>query len=50
MHPLIVVAVPLALIILGMILNSIVLSFDQPPSLPEQDPAKRLAVEREPYR
>ena len=50
MHPLIVVAVPLALITLGMILNSIGLSFDQPPSSPEQDPAKRLAAEREAFR
>ena len=50
MHPLLVVAVPLGLIILGMILNSIGLSFDQPPSSPEQDPAKRLAVEREVFR
>jgi hypothetical protein len=50
MHPLIVVVVPLALITLGMILNSIGLSFDQPPSSPEQDPAKRLAAEREAFR
>lgn len=47
MHPLLVIAVPIVLIILGMILNSIGLSFDQPPSSPEQDPAKRLAAERE---
>jgi hypothetical protein len=30
--------------------DSIGLSFDQPPSSPEQDPAKRLAAERESYR
>ena len=50
MHPLLVVAIPLGLIALGMILNSIGLSFDQPSSSPEQDPTKRLAVEREAYR
>lgn len=50
MHPLLVIAVPLVLIALGMILNSIGLSFDQPPSSPEQDPAKRLAAERETFR
>jgi hypothetical protein len=50
MHPLLVIAVPLLLIVAGMVLNSIGLSFDQPPSSPEQDPAKRLAAEREGYR
>jgi hypothetical protein len=50
MHPLIAVAVPLLLITLGMILNSIGLSFDQPPSSPEQDPVKRLTLEREAFR
>ncbi|HEY7318628.1 MAG TPA: hypothetical protein VIE89_13710 [Candidatus Binatia bacterium] len=33
-----------------MILNSIDLGFDQPPSSPEQDPVKRLTVEKESYR
>lgn len=50
MHPLLVIAVPLILIMLGMILNSIGLAFDQPPSSPEQDPIKRLTAERETYR
>ena len=50
MHPLLVIAVPLVLILIGMILNSFDLSFDQPPSSPEQDPTKRLAAERETYR
>ena len=50
MHPLLIVAIPLVLIILGMILNSIGLSFDQPPSSAEQDPAKRLAAERDAFR
>ena len=50
MNPLWVVAIPLVLVIAGMVLNSIGLSFDQPPSSPEQDPAKKLEVEREAYR
>ena len=50
MHPLVVIAVPLVSIVIGMILNSLDLSFDQPPSSPEQDPTKRLAAEREAYR
>jgi hypothetical protein len=50
MHPLIMVALPLGLVILGMMLNSIWLAFDHPPSLPERDPVKRLTVEKETYR
>ncbi len=50
MHPLLVIAAPLVLIIIGMILNGIDLVFDQPPSSPEQDPTKKLAAEREAYR
>jgi hypothetical protein len=50
MHPMLIVAIPLGLVILGMILNSIGLSFDQPPSSAEQDPAKRAAAEGETYR
>lgn len=50
MHPILVIAVPLVLIVVGMILNSLDLSFDQPPSSSEQDPTKRLAAEREAYR
>jgi H+/gluconate symporter-like permease len=42
MHPMLIVAIPLGLVILGMILNSIGLSFDQPPSSAEQDPANCL--------
>jgi hypothetical protein len=45
-----IVAIPLALVIVGMVLNSIGLSFDQPPSSAEQDPAKRAAAEGEIYR
>jgi len=50
MHPLIIVAIPLGLVILGMTLNSIGPSFDHPPSSPEQDPLRRLTAERETYR
>ncbi len=50
MHPLLVIAIPLVLVMAGMMLNSIGLSFDQPPSSPEQDPIKRLAAETQAYR
>ena len=50
MHPLILVAIPLGLVILGMILNSFGLSFAYPPTSQEQDPAKRLTAEKESYR
>ena len=50
MNPLLVIAAPLVLVIIGMILNSVGLSFDQPESSPEQDPAKKLAAERQAYR
>jgi hypothetical protein len=50
MNPLLIVVIPLGLIILGMILNSFDLGFDQPPSSSEQDPVKRLTAEKESYR
>jgi hypothetical protein len=50
MNPLIVVAIPLALVIIGMVFNSIGGAFDQPPSSPEQDPMKRLTADKEAYR
>ena len=50
MNPLLMIAIPLGLVIVGMVLNSIGLSFDQPPSSAEQDPAKRAAAEGETYR
>ena len=50
MHPMLIVAIPVVLVIVGMVLNSTGLSFDQPPASPEQDPAKRAAAERETYR
>ena len=50
MNIMLVVLLPLVLIIVGMVLNSIGLSFDQPPTSPEQDPTKRLAAERESLR
>jgi hypothetical protein len=50
MHPILLVAIPLGLVILGMILNSIDLGFNQPPSSTEQDPVKKLTAEKESYR
>jgi len=50
MNLMFIVAIPLVLVIVGMILNSIGLSFDQPPGSAEQDPAKRAAAEGEAYR
>src|SRR5262245_7360571 len=50
MSPLLIIAIPLGLVILGMILNSVDLGFDQPPSSAEQDPIKRLTAEKESYR
>jgi hypothetical protein len=50
MNPLLIVAIPLGLLILGMVLNSIGLGYDQPASSSEQDPVKRLTAERESYR
>ena len=50
MNPLLIIAIPLGLVILGMILNSFDLGFNQPPSSPEQDPVKKLTAEKESYR
>ena len=50
MNPLLIIIVPLGLVILGMILNSWDLGFNQPPSSTEQDPVKRLTAEKESYR
>src|SRR6476646_4237820 len=50
MNPMFIVAIPLVLVIIGMVLNSIGLSFDQPSSSAEQDPAKRAASEAETFR
>ena len=49
MNPLFIVAIPLGLVILGMVLNSIGLAYDQPASSPEQDPLKRAAAEKQSY-
>lgn len=50
MNPLLIIAIPMGLVVLGMILNSTGLSYDQPPSSPEQDPVRKLTAEREAYR
>ena len=50
MNPLLIISIPLVLMIIGMILNSFRLSFDQPASSSEQDPGKRMAAEKQAYR
>jgi len=50
MNPLLIIAVPLGLVILGMILNSLDLGYNQPPSSAEQDQVKKLTAEKESYR
>jgi hypothetical protein len=50
MNPVVIIAIPLGLVILGMILNSWDLGFNQPPSSPEQDQVKKLTAEKESYR
>ena len=50
MHPILLVAIPLVVVILGMILNSFDLGFNQPPSSTEQDAVKKLTAEKESYR
>ena len=50
MNPVLIVAIPLALLILGLILNSFPVALDQPRSPTEQDPLKRLEAERQSYR
>ena len=50
MNPVLIVAIPLGLLIIGMVLNSLDLGYNQPPGSPEQDPMKRLTAEKESYR
>ena len=50
MNPFWLVAVPLVLLIVGMILNSFGSSSDHPESSVEHDPTKRLVAEKEAYR
>jgi hypothetical protein len=50
MNPLLLIAIPVGLVILGMILNSFGFSFAYPPTSQEKDPAKRVAEEKESYR
>ena len=50
MHPIFIVAIPLVLVIVGIVLNSIGLSFNQPPTSAELDPAKRAVADVEAYR
>jgi hypothetical protein len=50
MNPLFLIAAPLVLIIIGMILNGLALSFDQPAASTEEDSARRLSAERQSFR
>lgn len=50
MNPALIVAIPLALLILGLILNSFPVALDQPTSPSEQDPLKRLEAEKQSFR
>ena len=50
MHPMFIVLIPIVLVFVAMVLNSMGLSFDQPASSAEQDPAKRAAAEGDAYR
>ncbi len=50
MNTFLLFVIPSALVIIGMIVNSLGISFDQPASSPEQDPGKRLEAERQAYR
>jgi hypothetical protein len=50
MNPFFIIAIPVVLIITGMILNGIQISFDQPQSSTEEDAGKKLAAERQSYR
>lgn len=49
MNTFLLFAIPSSLVIIGMILNNLKLVFDQPKSSSEEDPAKRLAAERQAY-
>ncbi len=50
MNPMFIIAVPLALVFVGMVWNGIGLTFDQPSASSEQDPTKRAAADGEAYR
>lgn len=50
MNPALIVAIPIALLILGLILNSFPVGLDQPTSPSEQDPLKRLEAEKQSFR
>jgi cell division protein YceG involved in septum cleavage len=50
MNPMFIIAVPLALVFVGMVWNGIGLTFDQPSASGEQDPTKRAVADGEAYR
>jgi hypothetical protein len=50
MNPFLVIGIPLVLIIVGMILNSLGSKIEEPVSSVEESPAKRLEADRKTYR
>ncbi|MGH7766385.1 MAG: hypothetical protein ACREQP_02935, partial [Candidatus Binatia bacterium] len=50
MNPFFIIAIPVVLLMTGMILNGIQISFDQPETSTEPDAGKKLAAERQSYR
>jgi hypothetical protein len=50
MNPFFIIAIPVVLLITGMILNGIQISFDQPETSTEPDAGKKMAAERQSYR
>ena len=50
MNPFLIIGIPLVLMAIGMMLNSLQISFDQPESSREPELAKQLAAERQSYR
>lgn len=50
MNPALIVAIPVGLVIIGLILNSFPADFNQPASSPEQDATKRLEADLSAYR
>jgi len=50
MNPALIVAIPVGMLLLGLILNGFPIGMDQPASPSEQDPMKRVEAERQAYR
>ena len=48
-HPLFILTIPLVLVIVGLVMNSMGVPYDHPVPSPEQNPIKRIAAERDSY-